>query len=65
MKAPKHPRYGPAKSTVICRAALSIGPLRRAGRRWQFGQRLFSPRTVNELIGRGLAVRDGDTVRAT
>jgi hypothetical protein len=58
-----------AKSGAICRAALARGILtmrtgRNGGLMWAFGKRLFSPATVNFLIGRGEAIRDGNTVRA-
>jgi hypothetical protein len=62
---PATARYAPTKAIVICLKALSIGPLTREGCRWRFGRRLFGARAVNELIGLGLAKRDGEFVRGT
>jgi hypothetical protein len=58
-------RYAPTKAAVICLVALSIGPLTLEGRLWRFDRRFFSPRTVNDLIALGMAVRHGNEVRST
>jgi len=58
-------RYKPTPATAICLAALSRGHLTINGTRgWQFGRRHFCFATVAELIALGLAVRDGNIVRA-
>lgn len=65
---PHSARYAPTKAAVICRAALSVGPLEYHQNRqltgWKFGRRIFSKTTVALLIEAGEAIRDGEFVRA-
>lgn len=56
--------YAPTRAAIICLVALSIGPLVLDGNKWRFGQRLFSAAVVAELIACGMAVRDGNQVKA-
>jgi hypothetical protein len=46
----------------IALVALERGPLIRENRGWRFGRRRFSWHTVNALVARGHAIKDGDKV---
>ena len=54
-----------SKASIVCLAALQQSHLTCIGQHWMFrNNRLFSMATVNKLIALGLAVREGNIVRA-
>lgn len=52
------------KATDICRAALRIGALKKAGNKWLCDRRAFDSKTITALIESGEAVRIEDRVFA-
>lgn len=56
--------YG-SPSDLACAAALRLGAIKRDGCAWKFKRRLFSNETAKRALERGIAVRQGDELRAS